>query len=123
MKSLDDVFEALGSEKYSAEVYVELSCEDKGLDIEMPFPKVEISYDVDVEYRSWGIGDITITPRGETSLDVVVDGERRSITLDLDDAEVDWIEGSVYAPATLSVLVDRDLNVKEITLFCYFIMK
>lgn len=90
--------------------------------------KQQLTYDIEVEHRSWGIKDINVTPRGiiEFSVEIldvddnVVDEIPVRIDFDTMDYNIDWQKGSGYAPDTLDIRLARDGKIKEITLNFFY---
>lgn len=95
-----------------------------GVDVEAP-DKVLISYDIDIDFRSWGIKDINIFPRKISDFDITIvtwtdDADKESedvlpISIDLTKIEpsIYWTEGSGFAPSALEVHIDP--KTKEVT--------
>lgn len=91
--------------------------------------RVSVAYDIDIEFRSWGIKDITLSFRKpvtihivEQDLDSNVVGER-DIEVDLSTAQIDWVEGDGYAPYELEVTLDAKGAASEVTMNCYYMKK
>jgi len=126
---INKIFEAIAdadadaNADYSTEVSVELYCEDGEREIELISEEVKVFYDIEVEHRSWGIKGIDVSPRGEVEIGFYLDGEEKTVTVDLSDIKIEWEKGSGYAVSNLSVAIDKDLNIKEAILGFYYIVK
>lgn len=90
--------------------------------------KVTMSFDIEIEYRSWGIKDITVTPRGRVNFEVeIVDADNNHVEdleVDFDfvdvNYDIDWISGSGYTIESLTVEINRDGTVTSVTVGMYF---
>lgn len=90
--------------------------------------KVNISYDIDIEYRDWGIKDISITPRGRVSFDVEIvdvdDNHVDTIEVLFDfsavNYRIDWLPGAGYAASGLTIDINREGGVKDVVVDFYF---
>jgi len=124
MRIFEDILDNNSSKAdYLAKIPVMLECEAREHDIELLSHNVIINYDINIEYRSWGIKDIDAVPRGQVELDIQVDNKSEVITVNLDDVKVYWVAGGAYAPLNLLVFLDEDFGVKEVSLKFMFISK
>lgn len=90
--------------------------------------KVTMSFDIEIKYRSWGIKDITVTPRGRVNFEVeIVDADNNHVEdleVDFDfvdvNYDIDWISGSGYTIESLTVEINRDGTVTSVTVGMYF---
>ena len=88
----------------------------------------QVSFDIDIDFRSWGIKDISIIPRDRVNFEFeIVDAEGNVVdTLEVDfdfvdvDWKIGWTSGSGYAIDSLEVLVNRDGTVKNVELIMYY---
>ncbi len=89
---------------------------------------IRISYDIEIEYRDWGIKDITVTPRGRVEFDVeIVDAEDNhvdtiEVLFDFDavDWHIDWLPGSGYAAESLTIRINREGGVEDVAVGFYY---
>ena len=91
--------------------------------------KVQLLYSIDVDFRSWGIKDISVIPRGLVEFEVeIVDVEDNlvdtlPVKLDFDDKDIPiiWMSGAGYAPESLEVAINRDGTLTKAELNFYFV--
>ena len=91
--------------------------------------KVQLLYSIDIEFRSWGIKDILVVPRGVVEFEVeIVDGDDNLVDtllvkLDLDNTDIPiiWMSGTGYAPESLEVVINRDGTLTKAELNFYFV--
>lgn len=92
---------------------------------------VMLTYDIEVDHRSWGIKDINVTPRGVLEFEVEIrsnlpeeEGRVETIPVRVDFSEVsptiDWLEGSGIAPAEVRVTLGEDNKVVDVEIDFYY---
>ena len=99
-----------------------------GEDVIADPPKVIITYDLEVTYRSWGIKDINVTVREvedftvaiENSEDLDAEVEQIPVKVAPEACEILWEAGSGYAPDMLEVTLDNAGRVKSCELSFYY---
>ena len=130
-KILEQLTEAdkTGSEEFSYDTELTLYVDGLEDGEEASGPKeVNLTYSIYTEWRSWGLKDISVIPRGKVEFEVeIVDGEDRVVDtilvkLDLDDKDIPitWVDGASYVPESLEVIVDRDGTLTKAELNFYF---
>lgn len=66
---------------------------------------VRVKYNLDIEYRSWGIKDIT--PVIVDDIEIVgwnqETGEETAITILSSDIDIEWVDADTYSPFELDV--------------------
>lgn len=90
--------------------------------------KVQLLYSIDIEFRSWGIKDILVIPRGYVEFEVEIMDvnddlvDTLSVKLDFDntDIPISWMSGDGYAPESLEVTIARDGTLTNAELNFYF---
>jgi hypothetical protein len=92
------------------------------LDIEDPDP-VQLSFDIEMDHRSWGIKDINVTLKDTVSFNVTIGGVDVPIKIDFGAITpmIVWSEGSWYAPAELHVTLDAEHNVQDVEVDFYYL--
>ena len=118
---------------YKNEVEVDVYFLGSGLDDKYAKApdNVELEFDINVEYRSWGIKDIDVFLRGVLEFEVVVrsdlpDEEDKEVVIPVKidfievDAKINWMPGSGYAPAEIHVGIDGE-EVKEVEVDFYYL--
>jgi hypothetical protein len=89
---------------------------------------VELVYDIEVDYRSWGIKDINVTPRSMDEFEVVIRSiqtakeEDVSVKVDFDEVtpSIFWLEGRGVAPAEVHVTLGEDNKVVDVEIDFYY---
>lgn len=108
---------------YRHEVPVSVHTAGPGtLDIEDPGP-VQISFYIEIEYRSWGLADINVTLKDAVEFSVAIGGVDVPIKIDFDnvEAKIEWLEGTGYAPAELHVTLAADHTVQDVEVDFYYL--
>jgi len=89
--------------------------------------RVSLTYRIEVEWRSWGIKDINVTPIGEVEFEVeIVDDvngnliDTINVNFDMGDVKIHWVQGHSYVPESFMVRVDRSGKLLEAELNFYF---
>ena len=108
---------------YSTKVKIYLYVEGVETDIDH-VQEVAVEYKIDIEYRSWGIKDMTpIFDRPVKLWYSILEekdnaGEQKEVNVDLSDAEVSYVGGGGWAPEQLDVRLSKDGKVlkKELTM-------
>lgn len=132
-KLLEKVNEQLGEEDFRSEVDLRVHVKDleAGEDVNIydVDKKKLLTYTIDVEYRSWGIKDISVMPKGVIEFEVEIidvdDKVIKTLPVKIDfstvDCSIEWMEGKSYAPSDLEVYLTKDGKIEEIILSFYFI--
>jgi len=87
---------------------------------------VPLQYDIELEYRSWGIKEVLFSFKPISIevwlLDVEGDqGEKKVIDLDMTAAKKSWSAGESYMPLNVDVTLNPDFSVKSIEIGCSYI--
>ena len=88
--------------------------------------EVTLTYSIYTEWRSWGLKDISVVPKGKVEFEVeIVDVEgdvvdTLSISVDSDNIGLVWVSGANYVPESFVVRVDRTGKLIEADLNFYF---
>ncbi|MBE3101903.1 MAG: hypothetical protein IMZ47_06495 [Firmicutes bacterium] len=90
--------------------------------------KIPLKYDIEVEWRSWGIKDINVSPRGEVEFEAeILDAEgnvRDTITVSFAFVDIDvdlrWVAGHSYVPESIEIKTDKTGAVLGVELNFYF---
>ena len=116
--SLKRLTEEYNDNKYTMEISVDITRLGVDSDIEYN-EKVDITYAISEEYKSWGINniDIEVDPI-ELSYTREEDGKEMELLV---VPEIEWISGKQYIPSDLDVYLNADGSIKEATLNVYFI--
>ena len=138
---MEDIFENIHKineqqDYYRNNVPLEIYFESPGLDDdqyeEVP-DNVELTYDIEIEHRSWGVKDINVFLRGIVEFDVIIrsdlpdeEGKEIIIPVKIDflniDSEITWLEGSGIAPAGLQITLggEKGDQVKKVEIDFYY---
>ena len=132
---MQEMFEKLlneANESYRYEVPLHISVDglEDGEEINAP-DKVELKYDIEIEFRSWGIKDIEVSLRDTVEFEVDVldvdDTVVTTIPIKIDFSEVDysfsWMAGAGYAAESLEVRIDREGKLLEVDANFYYVTK
>jgi hypothetical protein len=130
-KLLEKVNEQLGEEDFRSEVDLHVHVKDieDAEEINIVDKKKILTYTIDVEYRSWGIKDISVMPKGVIEFEVEIldadDKVIKTLPVKIDfstvDCSIEWMEGKSYDPSDLEVYLTKDGKIEEVTLSFYFI--
>lgn len=88
--------------------------------------KVFLYYAIELDWRSWGIKDINVFPKGEVEFEVeIVDVDDNvvdtvNVSIDISDVGISWVQGHSYVPESLMVRIDRSGKLLETELNFYF---
>jgi len=127
--------EQFGEEEYSADVkaVVHITGLRAGEETRIvDFGKgLALSYNIYIEYRSWGIKDIAVVPRGKVEFEVeILDAEDSVvrnlpvvIDFDTDSYSIEWIKSNVYMPEQIEVFLTDEGKIDEIILLFKYIDK
>ena len=86
--------------------------------------KVNVEYDITVDYRSWGINGYTLGFKNKPTVTIDFDsGRTEDIVVNLENATIDWKAGGIIAPLSLDLWLNEDLSVKEITINVSYVGK
>jgi len=113
-------------DEFSMEVDLDLRVEGLGDGEEASGPeKVLLTYRIELDWRSWGLKDINVAPRGEVEFEVeiVVDDKLMDtipVSFDTANTGVYWVAGHSYVPESLMVKVDNTGKLLESELNFYF---
>lgn len=110
----DSVMSEQFKETYEANIKVQLTSEPDRK-FELVDDEVLLGFDISIEYRSWGIKDITIKPLGTITIDYLVgEDEAGTLNIDVDDTKIEYERGYSYIkPLWISLMLDADGNVTE----------
>ena len=108
---------------YSQEVPLDLHL--KGADyVDAPDTIIVLNFEIEVDYRSWGIKDINVSIRG--GIDVEVEAGDQVIPVKVDFLEVTpkitWVEGSGYVPSDVHVTLNEDFTVESVEVDFYYLV-
>lgn len=132
-KLLEKVNEQLGEEDFRSEVDLQVYVKDLEAGEDVNIYDVDrkklLTYTIDVEYRSWGIKDISVMPKGVIEFEVEIidvdDKVVKTLPVKIDfstvDCSIEWMEGKSYDPSDLEVYLTKDGKIEEVTLSFYFI--
>lgn len=111
---VDRIVQEQFRETYEARIKIQLTSEGER-EYELVSDEVMIGFDIDVEYRSWGIKDITIKPLGNITFDVLIDeDEADTLKIDVEDAKIEDERGYEYIkPLWIDIKLDDKGNVVE----------
>ena len=114
-------------DEFSTDVDLELHVDGLGDGEAVTEPeKVSLTYRIEVEWRSWGIKDINVFPKGEVEFEAeIVDVDDNVVdtvvvSFDMSDVGIYWVQGHSYVPESLMVRVDRSGKLLEAELNFYF---
>ena len=94
---------------------------------------VDIEFDIDIDFRSWGIKDINVNFRGGLDFEIGVrselPGETKEVVIPIkvdfgdNPPELVWVEGSGYAPAEVHVIISgkEGYPVKSVEVDFYYL--
>jgi hypothetical protein len=106
---------------YATSVHVDLMVKDYDGDVEYD-ESVRLQYKLDLEYRSWGIKDLTVVLDKPVSVRFSLeDGTEKELKVDLSDARVEWYEGSAFYPHQIELTIDKQGNIKEKVVNMYYL--
>ena len=120
----NNLTEQANESDYFRAISVDLSIE--GLEFEnyeLLTTEVGVEYSFDQEHRKEGIKDIMFILRNDVAITFLVGDEEKSVQIKADDVRVDWLAGSYYTPAGLSVYLTSELEIKEAAIDVFFISK
>lgn len=117
------------SSKVKVSIYISNDSTDKYSDIETE--EIIIPYNIDVEYRSWGIKSIYPLVTATVKVPYIVKHyetetgdekeELREISLDLSTAELEWVEGGTFSLYELILSLTEDGGVANARIVCSYI--
>jgi len=120
---------AASQDTYSSDVDLELYVDGLGEgEITVDPEKVSLTYSIELDWRSWGIKDINVAPKGKIEFEVEIvdvdDNVVDTIVVNIDFGSIDtdlvWAAGHSYVPESLVVRVDRSGRVLSTELNFYF---
>jgi len=83
--------------------------------------KANIKFNIDFEYRSWGINGVEFQLlMSQIPVYFEMNGADRSVNVDREQIDILWTAGQVYTVGDLDVTLNKDLSVKEATLEVYY---
>jgi len=99
---------------YRINIPLNFNITDLPVDHEVSSIKANVSFEIEMEYRSWGIKDISIVPRGVVNFEIEItdtdDKVVNTISGKIDWLEVsyefNWINGNAYTIEDLEVDMD-----------------
>lgn len=101
-------------QNYYSNVRVEVSFSGKSNKIiDLVDGNVRVEYQIDVEYRDFGIKDVNVYPQGEILIDAEVLDDRNNrtslqIKIDMSKVRVEWIAGSGVQPLDMNILINEN---------------
>jgi len=104
------------NEKYRADVKVDIYTDKKDVFIDGE-GDASITYNLDIEYREYGIKGILPILSGDSVVSYVESTEDaehetdKEITVDLFNIKIDWVEGDGFYPVQLTLYVKEDNTV------------
>jgi len=110
---------------YDTELEVYVDGLEEGEESSSP-KEVNLTYAIYTEWRSWGLKDISVIPKGKIEFEVeIVDVDDRvvdtiSVSIDVENVDLVWVSGAGYVPESLIVRVDRTGKVIDADLNFYF---
>lgn len=100
-------------EIYETKIKVQLTTEGER-EYELTDDEVVINFDIEIEYRSWGIKDIDIKPKGNIEIDVMRDDEVETIKVDVENVVVEFERGYSYIkPLWIDIRLSAEGDVIE----------
>jgi len=132
-----DILEKMVSEDIGDDVYsytVDVDLDVLGLDDgerALGPQDALVHYRMELDFRSWGLKDIEVTPVGEVEFEVeVVDDDENvqftipvSLEFEVKDVNIEWVGGHSYVPEMLHIAVNAKGEITEATLGFYYISK
>ena len=103
-------------DSYEIEVEVTLTVLDYEGTVDQD-DKVTINYDLDIEFRSWGIKGIDARGRGSVAINYALNDDWKSLMVDLTTVEIEYINGSSVAPTELAIDIDANGKIQEAILY------
>ncbi len=109
---------------YRINIPLNFNITDLPVDHEVSSIKANVSFEIEMEYRSWGIKDISIVPRGVVNFEIEItdtdDKVVNTISGKIDWLEVsyefNWINGNAYTIEDLEVDMDMRGLVSKVTI-------
>jgi hypothetical protein len=109
---------------YKIAIPLNFNITDLPVDHEVSSIKANVSFEIEMEYRSWGIKDISIVPRGVVNFEIEItdtdDKVVNTISGKIDWLEVsyefNWINGNAYTIEDLEVDMDMRGLVSKVTI-------
>jgi len=94
------------SEDYHAKVKTDFFVEPRGSYASSVY--VSVPFNIEIEYRDWGIKNIMLTLSRVVDVDLVLEDEEgteknMTIKVDLGQLPQEWVRGSGYAPIEMSL--------------------
>jgi len=102
--------------RYKVEVEVSLTVldYDGALDFD---DKVVVDYDLDIEFRSWGIKGIDVFGVGSVAINYALDDNWKTLIVDLTVVDIEYVNGSNIVPTELAVDIDADGKIQKAILY------
>lgn len=74
---------------------------------------VRVEYQIEIEYRDFGIKDINVYPEGEVTIEAEIVDEKNNktpmtIKVDMSKVRVEWQEGSGIQPLSMDIAVNEN---------------
>ena len=99
------------SDEYRAKVQVHFTIEEKGYVADSVY--VEVPFNIDMEFRSWGLKDISVDLTSEVEVELNLQdeaGNEKPLTIKVDLTQLprEWVRGGGYAPLEMSLHLTTD---------------
>lgn len=121
-----------GVEGYVAKAKLNIYTSNHTLDVEHD-QTINIPFNIDAEYRSWGIASIDLIIVSQISVPYSTvaigqngeEGERNNLAMkiDLSTAEREWVPGGYYGVSEVDISLTPEGNVANVKLVCVYISK
>jgi len=110
-------------DNYTSKIKVDLYIEGVEEDVEYT-PNAIVRYRIDMEHRSWGIKDISISIIDPIDIDYRVEGATKDETLRVDIGELlasgvateSWMAGNSYSVEGIDIYLNNDRTIKSVGL-------
>lgn len=100
------------------------------IDIEGYFGDIDIlasdlHYDIEIEHRSWGIKGIELILPKQYELEYAKEdkSDYKTLKLDLSQSHIDWNIGSSYRPTKINIYLDKNEQIKDVSIDAFFVEK
>ena len=105
--------------RFTTQVKVDLDIENYEGDVYAD--KASVPFEVDIDYRSYGIKDIGIRfPEKVRVSYTKEDGTTKELYLDLEEAEINWSPSSSFTVGKIEIRLNADETVKRFDIDAYY---
>jgi len=96
--------------EYSAEISLDLTVRTAGNIDDVTYDnKITVSYNIEVEYRTWGIKGYELYVTKPVTIEYETEsGESKSITIEPIKIDIEWQTGATVSPYDLYVQIEDD---------------